>query len=173
MEECLALDWAAGEISRCAMFLQLGHVPRDLAPPPDLSRILGRDAPPHIVAAVPLEPATGVIWVDPALGSPNREWLARIYAKKIQRRVMSLVAKLRLGEPVGRVLCPAISHVFAAKDAEGEHFFGGELRGELGVKIFAHRGDKLVAVVTLHQVIHYNDSRHSKIILHATPIFDK
>ena len=53
-----------------AVLLYLRYMPFDGLPPGDLPLILYRETPAHIIAAVPLEPAPGILLVYPALLSP-------------------------------------------------------------------------------------------------------
>ena len=61
VKQCLALPLAAGEVALLTMPSDLCDVPLDLLPASDLPRVFFRNAAPHIVAAVPLEPAARII----------------------------------------------------------------------------------------------------------------
>src|SRR5262245_53181032 len=71
MQECLTLPLAAGEVTLFTVPPDLCDVSLDLLPTPDLPRILLRHAASHVIAAVPLEPATGIVGVQPALPAPH------------------------------------------------------------------------------------------------------
>ena len=89
MQQRLALAAPAHEVAGLAMALDLRDVPADRFPPPDLAAVLGSDAAAHIVPAIPLEPAAWIVGMNPSLPAPDREWLTRIDAEKIQRAVAS------------------------------------------------------------------------------------
>jgi hypothetical protein len=89
MQQRLALAAPAHEVAGLAMAPDLRYVPADGFPPPDLATVLGRHAAAHIVTAIPLEPAAGVGGMNPSFPAPDREWLTRIDAEKIQRAVAS------------------------------------------------------------------------------------
>jgi hypothetical protein len=55
MEDGLSLFAAALEVALLAVLLNRRDVPRDGAPPPDLSRVARRPAA-HVVSAIPLKP---------------------------------------------------------------------------------------------------------------------
>ena len=93
MQERLALAPAAKQIPGFTIFLHLPYMALDCLPALDLSVILVPHAAAHVVAAIPLEPAAGVVRMDPALASPFRQRLARMDAKKIARGVAALRRK--------------------------------------------------------------------------------
>src|SRR5262249_35458642 len=99
VQQRLALALAAQEIARLAVALDLAHVATDRLPAPDLAAVLVRHAAPHVVAAVPLEPAARIIAMDPALAAPLRQRLARVDAEEIERAVALARRELRADEP--------------------------------------------------------------------------
>ena len=72
VQQGLALFAPAIQVAGRAVFLQLSYVPAHGFPAFDLSFIIGA-ASSHVVAAIPLKPAAGIIGVDPALGDPVGE----------------------------------------------------------------------------------------------------
>src|SRR5690349_5109237 len=76
MQQRLALASAAGEVAELAVALDLPHVTADRPPALDLSCVLVRHAAAQIVAAVPLEPATRIVLVQPSFATPFRQGLA-------------------------------------------------------------------------------------------------
>src|SRR5215203_1113776 len=114
MQQGLALAWATVEVAPLACALDLAHMPTHRLPTADLPRII-RHAPPAPIAAIPLEPAAGVVRMYPALGAPDREGLARINPEKVERRIATAGRELRALEPARRELVPTIRHVFAAE----------------------------------------------------------
>jgi len=89
MQQRLALTAPAQEIAGLAMAFDLGDVPANSFPAPDLAGVLGRHAAAHIVTAVPLEPTARIIGVNPSLSAPDRQWLTGIDLEKVQRAVAS------------------------------------------------------------------------------------
>src|SRR6516162_843424 len=89
MQQRLALTAPAQEIAGFAMAFDLGDVPANSFPAPDLAGVLGRHAAAHVVTAVPLEPTARIIGVNPSLPAPDRQWLTGIDLEKVQRAVAS------------------------------------------------------------------------------------
>jgi hypothetical protein len=71
VKQCLPLPLSAGEVSFFAIPSDLRDMPFDLLPAPDLPRILFRHAAPNVVAAVPLEPAAGIVRMQPTFLAPQ------------------------------------------------------------------------------------------------------
>jgi len=107
----------------------------------------------HIVTTVPLEPATGIVRVYPAILPPNRQRLAGIHAEEVQSWIVSFWTQLRRSEPASGKLSAAISHVFSAENAKLKHLLWREFRLEFSVKTLANRLCQFIAVVGLHSVI--------------------
>src|SRR5262249_32003003 len=68
VQQGLSLPWTASQIAAAAVLFELRDVPADGSPAADLALVV-RAAAAQIVAAIPLEPAAGVLVIDPALGS--------------------------------------------------------------------------------------------------------
>ena len=94
MQKRLPLPLPAGEVARLAMALNLAHVAAHRLPAFDLPGILARDTAAHIIAAVPLKPAARVVGINPSLLAPDRQRLAGIDTKIIQRAIAVLFGKL-------------------------------------------------------------------------------
>jgi hypothetical protein len=75
MQERLPLPSAARQITRLARKLKLSDVTTDCFPAFDLPHVLVGHSSPHIVAAVPLEPATWIVRMYPSFPAPFRERL--------------------------------------------------------------------------------------------------
>src|SRR5262245_31890694 len=114
MQQGLALALAAEDISLLAIGLQLPDVPFDIAPAPDLPRVLVGQPAAAIVAAVPLKPAARIVRMEPALPAPFRQWLAGADAEEVQLRIGAFRRQLRLRKPACRKFLRAVGHVFAA-----------------------------------------------------------
>jgi len=121
MEERLPLTPPAEKIARFAMPLNLSDVAADGLPAPSLAPILFWHTAPHVIAAIPLEPTARVIAVDPAFGTPNRQWLARIHPEKIERTIARTRRELGARKPALGKLLAAIRHILAAKYLEPKH----------------------------------------------------
>ena len=152
MQQGLALARPTKQIALHAVFPNLGNVASHCLPPLDLPWIILATAT-HIVTAVPLEPAAGVVRPDPAFFLPVRQGLRRIDAKEIELVVGFFRAQLRVFEPLGRKLVPAIVHVLAAEDPHAEHLGRGQVWLELRMKIFTLGLGQRVTVAGLHSVI--------------------
>src|SRR3954468_2438877 len=98
MEERLALARVAVPVASHARRFDLRNVPLHRTPPFDLTLVV-RAAPSHIVPAIPLEPAAGILGVDPTLFDPHRERLRSVDAEEVQCRVVTFVAQPRSAEP--------------------------------------------------------------------------
>ena len=161
MEEGLALFCAARCVTAAAVFLELDDMSVHGPPTADLAGIILAPSP-HIVATVPLKPATGILRTDPALLLPHREWLTRIHTKKIESFVIPRLpycVKFRTPKPRrGKFFC-AIAHVAAAKHPECEHLLWREFRFEGGIKIAPDRFGARIRVAFLHLVVHRHTYR--------------
>src|SRR5215469_382533 len=149
------------------VFLQLRHVPANCAPPRDLAEIIFVAAT-RIIAAIPLEPAARIVWVNPTFASPFRERLRCVYAEIIQRRARSIGGKLRPREPARREFVAAIGHVFPAEHSELEHLsrrqIGREPRPERTPDWFCAE----INVSLLHFVVHFHPHRVHSFFLTPT-----
>src|SRR5262249_18552732 len=108
----------------------------------------------HVITAVPLEPAAGVVPMDPTLLAPHRQRLAGVDAEEVERAVAAARGQLGAGEPALWKLLAGIGPVLAAEGAEPQHLLRGELGSELRVEIAADRCGPQVAVALLHRVVH-------------------
>lgn len=108
----------------------MGHM-RNVAshrsPALDLSLIVVA-APTHVVAAVPLEPTSGVFLVDPPFLTTDRERLRRQDPETIQRWIVPFAAKFRTAKPLSGKLSGAVGHVLTTKNAKRKHLLRRELR---------------------------------------------
>lgn len=77
---------------------------------------------------------------------------------------MSFMAQFGPAVPAFRKFFPAIGHVFAAKNAQGQHLLWRQFGFEIRIEVSASRFGKFVAVILLHQVVDQNESPHSFII---------
>src|SRR5262249_34658406 len=121
------------------MLLDLPHVSADRLPALDLPFVLIRKASAHVVAAVPLKPATRIVGMDPALTLPFRQRLAGVDTEEIACAIVSARRKLCTGEPAFGKLAAAIGHVLAAENPEPEHVCRRELRLEFWIEAAADR----------------------------------
>src|SRR5262245_17830538 len=93
VQQCLSLPLAAGKVALLTIPSDLRDMPFDLLPAPDLPRVFFRHAAPHIVAAVPLEPAARIVGMQPAFPAPDGQRLACVDPEEIQRRLTLLWGK--------------------------------------------------------------------------------
>ena len=89
MQQRLALARAAMAIARLAIPFHLRDVAGDLLPALDLAGIVLVPAA-HPVAAIPLEPATRIVGMNPAHLPPDDERLGGVNAEEIERRILGL-----------------------------------------------------------------------------------
>src|SRR6185369_3724714 len=94
MQHGLTLSTTAVEVARLAAVAYLRHVPGNRAPSSDLTRIVLRSSP-HVVAAVPLEPAARVLRTNPSLAPPLTSRLGGVDAEVVETGVVPLRAQLR------------------------------------------------------------------------------
>ena len=87
MQQGLALASAAKQIAALAVLLYLPHMTAYGLPPLDLPRVLIWHAAAHIIATVPLEPATRIIRMDPALPAPHRKRLTGVDTEIVEGAV--------------------------------------------------------------------------------------
>lgn len=130
------------KISQSAMFSNLSDVSSDRFPPFDLDLIIPGDATTHVVPAIPLEPAPRIIWHDPALFTPHRNWLARVDLKIIQSGTMPRDTErmfFRPGKPISGKFLATIAHVAPTENTEGKHMLRCQLRFEFNMKILPNR----------------------------------
>ena len=78
VQQSLALPRPTCRVAGLAVPLDLRDVPPDGLPSSNLPRILLRDTPPHVIAAVPLKPAPWIVGMDPTFPAPDRERLAGV-----------------------------------------------------------------------------------------------
>jgi hypothetical protein len=164
VEEGLALPPPAHEVSGLAMGLELGDMALHGLPSRDLPVIIGA-SPSQVIAAVPLEPATRILIVDPALGAPIREGLRGVKEEVIELGPMLLMAEPGIFEPGGRIFPNAVSHVLAAEDAEPEHLVRPEIGAEIIAKSLARLFREEIAIALLHYVMDQDFSR-----FHVAPL---
>ncbi len=168
VQQHLALLFTAGKIARLTVLLQLGNVPSDGFPAPDLTLIIGTAAP-HVVAAVPLKPAPGVFVINPAFHTPVGQRLGSVDAEAVQSGIMVLMAKPGSREPVIGKLITAIRHVLAAENAQCKHFLRRQVGFEVRVEVLSDRFNEKIDIILLHQVIDDDSPSVHRCVLPADP----
>jgi len=153
VEQHLLLLSPTGESTWLTVFLQLSDMAPDGQPAFDLAYVVPAAAS-HIIPAVPLKPAAGIFVKNSALGVPVRQGLGGVHTEKIQSRIVKFMTEICSGKPVRGKFPPAIRHVLSAEDPQRQHFFGGQLRVEILVKVISHRFRQVIEVTLLHQIIH-------------------
>ena len=83
---------------RGASVADLRHVTGNSSPAPNLPAIVSGSAT-HVVAAVPLEPPSRILLVDPPLAPPCGQRLRRVDAEVVQRGIVARGTELRAREP--------------------------------------------------------------------------
>jgi hypothetical protein len=170
VQQRLALAPSAAQVPRLAVLLDLPYVPAHSFPTRDLPAVLLRHATTHVIAAIPLEPATRVVRMDPPLGAPDGQGLAGIDAEEVQRTIAAFRRKLRSGEPACGKLVATVGQVFAAEHTEHQHLLRSQLRSEVRIESAADRGNTVVTIASLHPVVHNNDAHHATLPSHpVTP----
>jgi hypothetical protein len=163
VQQSLTLTWSARWIARLAVSPDLRDVPSDCLPALDLACILVRHPSTHVVAAVPVEPATWIVGMNPTLFAPNGQRLAGIDTKEIQRAVAAGGRELGVREPARWKFISAIRHVLSAEHPECEHLFRRELRMKFRIEMASLRCRQDIAIAALHLIIddyHLASSRH-------------
>src|SRR4029450_7009197 len=79
VQQGLALFPPALQVAAGAVVAHGRGVARGRAPAADLAPVVRRAAP-HVVTAIPLEPAARILWMDPSLAPPRGERLRRVDA---------------------------------------------------------------------------------------------
>jgi hypothetical protein len=160
MQERLSLPSAARQITRLARKLKLSEVTADCFPAFDLPNVLVGHSSPHIVAAVPLEPATWIVRMYPSFPAPFRERLTGFDTEVVEGVVARSTCQPGMLEPACRKLIGAIGHVLATEHTEAKHFGWRQIRFELQLEIATNRLDEFVAVTPLHPIIDCDQSSH-------------
>src|SRR5688572_17421395 len=151
VKDGLSLASPTFEIARFAVLPNRRHVARDCPPASNLAGIVSGPAA-HVVAAIPLEPSTWILLVDPSAATPDREGLRGVHAETIQPRVMPLGAQPGAGEPAPWILLLAIRHVLPAEDAEPQHLLRRQIGREPRCEVSADRLGAPVNVAALHPI---------------------
>ena len=154
MQKRLPLPPTACQIAGRTMAFDLGDVACHHAPSLNLPRVLVRQPPSAIVAAIPLKPAAGVVaLINPSLRPPHRQRLAGGDSKKIQRRLGVFTrCQSRPRKPCFWKLIAAVAHVVAAENAHLQHFHRRQLRAKIRGKRAADRRVQAIAIIFLHLV---------------------
>ena len=143
----------ASSICLLTVFLNLSDMSFYRLPSLYLALILFRQAPTHIITAIPLEPSAGIVGMYPSFLSPKRKRLARVYTEIIQFWIMFFWTELDFCIPGSGKLLLAISHVFPAKNSHLKHLFRGKLRLKFRVEVFTGRLRQIITVIPLHFII--------------------
>src|SRR5579864_6628352 len=155
MEQRLALPGPALEVATPAVAAHLRYMPANGPPALDLPFIIGTAAAQEI-AAIPLKPAARVFLEYPTLLAPDGERLRCVDAEEIQFRIMPIMAKFGLGEPIGRKFRAAIGHVLASKYAEREYLLWRKFGVKVRMKMLADGLHREIGVALLHQIMNLN-----------------
>src|SRR5262245_43555893 len=152
MQQRLPLAASAEEVARLTILLHLPHMTADCFPALDLPAIFVTHTPAHVIAAVPLEPSTRIVRMDPAFALPFRQRLTRIHAEKIARTIAAARRKPGGGEPAFRKFPATVGHVFAAKYNKFKQLRRRQLRLEFRIEATPDRCAQYVAIALLHPV---------------------
>jgi len=159
----LALTRTAGFIPSFAMLFDLRNVPFDRSPSSNLPLVFSRDSATHKIAAIPLEPPSGIVLENPTFSFPNRERLACVHAKIVEFRIVLRCAEFCFCKPRCWKFFSTIRHVLAAEDPKLQHLLWGKFRSKPFVKVRADRFCANITIPFLHAVIHSDDARfHGK-----------
>lgn len=99
------------------MILYLAYVAPDSLPALNLPLVFIWDSSAHIVTTIPLEPTPRVSRIYPTFLLPNRQRLAGINFKKVQARIVTMIANFRFLEPIRRILFNLALEIIPAKHA--------------------------------------------------------
>lgn len=117
-----------------------------------LSIVIGAPST-HIVPAVPLEPPSRVIGMNPPLFPPVGQRFRGIDAEEIQFGDMTFMTESRIDKPILRELACAVSHIFPTENTKFKHLLWGQFGPEVWMEVFPHRFRQEVDVIRLHRVI--------------------
>ena len=90
VQQRLPLTWTAEGIAGHTVLLDLIDVTPESLPALDLATVFFRHSPAHVVAAVPLEPTTRIVGVDPAFFAPLRQRSASVDPEMVEGTVATL-----------------------------------------------------------------------------------
>ena len=147
---------AAPDIAGFAISANLGFVAPECTPSFDLGTVNVRQAPAQIVSAIPLKPAAGIRFDNPAFVAPYAQGLPTLDAKGVDGRI-GFVADLGLFKPFWRQFVTAIVTILAFEDPHLEHCIGAQVRFEAAVKIHSWFFRDHVFIAVLEFVIHGHD----------------
>src|SRR5690606_4148251 len=156
LQQRLALPRSAERIARLTSAANLDSMAAKRPPAADLPLVLRAEPPARVVAAIPLEPASGIVRVDPAFRLPLAQRRTGPHSVVVERAVGLAPRKLGLGVPLGRELSPAVGHVLAAEHAKGEHLGRRQFGFEGRCEVTAHRRRAPVTIALLHAVVDEN-----------------
>jgi len=139
-------------------------MPADRPPPLDLMGVIVAAAS-HVIAAIPLKPASRILRMDPAVAPPDGQRLRGVDAKVIKPGIVPLRAEFGVCKPLGGEFPSAVGHVLSTEDPEPQHLRGRQLRTKLRRKMATGRFRAIVAIVLLHQVVHAHAFDHRTILL--------
>jgi hypothetical protein len=100
----------------------------------------------------------------PAPLLPNLEWLRCVNSEKIQRLAMAGLSggmEFGPGKPIIRKFIHTIPHIPPAKNPQGEHLLGGELRFEQFTEIRTCWFRELILITLLHFIVHFYYFSHT------------
>ena len=116
----------------------------------------------HVVAAVPLEPAAGIL---AARIQPLRRHTASgceaLTPKQLSAASCCAGAQLRARKPALRELGAAVGHVLAAEHAELQHLPRRQLRRERRIEVPSGRLGAVIDVSALHPVVDHDPALHN------------
>lgn len=150
VEYRLTLTRSTSRVPHPTIALDLHNVTTDRLPSLNLSLVFPGDSSAHIVAAVPLKPASRIIFINPPLLLPYRERLRGIYPKIIELRIMLFGRELHSVEPCLGELLRAVGHILPAKYAELQHLGRREIGFKVFRKILPHGFTQGIPIPSLH-----------------------
>jgi hypothetical protein len=158
VKKSLSLAPPARQVAWFAVALDLPNVSSHRLPSSYLSLVLFRNSATHVVTTVPLEPTSGIVWVNPSLLTPHREWLAGIDAEVVEETISASAGELRVFEPTFRKFASCVRHVLAAKNTELQHLFRCQVWTKRRIEVAALWLNKLILISALHHIIYHKGS---------------
>jgi hypothetical protein len=146
---------SAVEVTMSAVLFQLGDVPANCPPTPNLSLIV-RAAASAVISAIPLKPATRIFVINPTIVSPHQERLRGVHAKEIQLWIVPLRTYLGNLKPLSREFSRAIAHVLAPEHSKSQQLLRREFRAKIRMKTPSFWFSQEIEIAALHQVVHNN-----------------
>ena len=156
LQQCLTLLWPNVQSLCTCLRLSIFWIALDTTdmsgtkclPPPNLNRINCWFPTPHEVSAIPLEPTTRIITINPPVLFPHIQWLPAFYLEIIAVHIRTGRTQFCILKPFIRELTPAIIDIFPLKDTHFQHFPRCQLCGKFKL---SNRRSEGISIMVWHE----------------------